>query len=58
MSAEPMVISKSFGHGSVKLTAYLPSQRIGVEVTGENAVMDMADLFEFANSIQERLTDV
>lgn len=41
-----------YGHGGIKLTAYKPSQRIGVEVTAENAVMDWAELFAFVDEIR------
>jgi len=53
---EQLTIQHEAGHGSIKLTAYLPSQRVGVEVTGENAVMDWAELFAFVDQFRKPRT--
>ena len=38
---------RTYGHGSIKLTAYPSSGRVSVEVSAENAVMDWWELEDF-----------
>jgi len=40
-------IARTFGHGSITLTAYPSSGRVSVEVRAENAVMDWWELEGF-----------
>ncbi len=44
-------ITATYGHGSIKLTAYPSSRRIRVEATADNSVMDWSDLLEFADRL-------
>lgn len=40
----------TFGHGSIALTHYPSSERVGVVQVGSNAVMDASEFVEFAAS--------
>ena len=51
----PLTITGDYGHGSVRLVAYIPSQRLGVEVSGDNPVMDLSDLFEFVDAVRKEV---
>jgi hypothetical protein len=44
---------RTYGHGSITLTAYESSRRIRVEATAENSVMDWHELFEFVDAIRK-----
>jgi len=50
MSNEP--ITATYGHGSIKLTAYPSSGRVRVESSAANSVMDWWELFEFADQMR------
>lgn len=43
--------TRTYGHGSITLTHYPSSQRIAVDQTGENAVMDASDLYRFMEEV-------
>lgn len=43
--------TETFGHGSIKLTYYPSSDRIGVEQTGVNSVMDSWELVRFVREL-------
>lgn len=51
MSAEVPVIA-TYGHGSIKLTAYPSSRRVSVETAGINPVMDWHELIEFVDKMR------
>lgn len=44
---ENLITERTYGHGSITLTHYRSSGRIGVVQRGENSVMDVADLLVF-----------
>jgi len=44
---------RTYGHGSIKLTAYPSSGRVSVEVSADNAVMDWWELDGFINEFKE-----
>ena len=49
-TTEPFV--RTYGHGSIKLTAYPSSGRISVEVSAVNAVMDCWELEDFVSEMK------
>ncbi len=44
---ENLITERTYGHGSITLTHYRSSGRIGVVQRGENSVMDVTDLLVF-----------
>jgi hypothetical protein len=50
MSSDPF--TRTFGHGSIKLTAYPSSGRVGVETSGTNPVMDWWELEDFLGEMK------
>ena len=44
---EGLITERTYGHGSITLTHYRSSGRIGVVQRGENSVMDVTDLLVF-----------
>lgn len=44
--------TRTYGHGSIKLTAYPSSGRISVEVTAVNAVVDWWELEDFIDEFR------
>lgn len=52
MSERLEVIRGTFGHGSIKLTAFLSSGRVSVETVGINPVMDWTELLEFVDEMR------
>ena len=44
---ESLITERTYGHGSITLTHYRSSGRIGVVQRGENSVMDVTDLLVF-----------
>lgn len=47
------ITQRTYGHGSITLTAYESSRRIRVEAIAENSVMDWHELFEFVDAIRK-----
>jgi hypothetical protein len=45
-------ITREYGHGAIRLTAYPSSQRVCVETSGTNPVMDAHEFLEFADLIE------
>ena len=51
MSDTTTGLTATYGHGSITLTLYQGSGRVGVVQRGENAVMDVVDLLDFATDV-------